>query len=703
MKLSYRPEIDGLRAIAVLAVIFYHAQITILGFEPFKGGYIGVDIFFVISGYLITSIILKELEIKKTFSFKNFYERRCRRILPVLFFIILVFLPLSWIYMLPPAFVEFAKSILYSIGFGSNFYFHYSGLEYGGIEAMYKPFLHTWSLSVEEQYYVIFPITLYFIFKYFNKYLFQILTLVLVTSFLFAEWGSKNYISETFYFIHSRMWELLAGSILAYLEIKKGSRSDNKILNELLPILGLFFIMFFIILNDDKINHPSFKTFFPVIGTCLFVWFSNKETLHNKIISSKLFVGIGLISYSLYLWHYPIFSFVRITETTQGNILTKFLIVLIIISLSIFTYFVIEKPFRDKKKIARNSFFSILILTGTLIIAFNVLVISKNGFRSRMPEVILNAVDRHTQERPQDRHTQEWPWERLKQDNKVCWDMGYRQGETFCSFNKQNKNKIYLIGDSNFGTLMYDLNNRLSDRDYNFIPITSRSFFYFNKSIKIHSNGKTEDYFLKLREEVNKIVSESENNIFIFGGVSATYIFNKRFYIDDKNAAGDLIVNHTYDNDKVLGDPIVNYVNEDDKKFSSKNLMNEFRKQIVDISKNNKIILVHPTPEPAFNLQYKMLKGRNWKLMEKNPTLIKYPYKKYMAINKELFQFFDTLKNKNVSLVYPHKIFCNTKIKDQCLLHNEKDLFFSDEMHLSTVGAKMVNQLIIDKIDNLYD
>ena len=678
MKLVYRPEIDGLRAIAVLAVIFYHAKITVLGFEPFKGGYIGVDVFFVISGYLITSLILKELEAEKKFSFIKFYERRCRRILPVLFFIILIFLPLAWMYMLPSAFVDFAKSILYSIGFGSNFYFHYSGLEYGGIEAMYKPFLHTWSLSVEEQYYIIFPIFLFFIFKYFNKYLFQILTSILVASFLFAEWGSKNYISATFYFIHSRMWELLAGSILAYLEIKKGSRSKNKILNEFLPILGLFLIMFFIILNDDQINHPSFKTFFPVIGTCLFIWYSKKETLHNKIISSKLFVGIGLISYSLYLWHYPIFSFSRITESTQGNILIKFLIFFIIILLSIFTYFVIEKPFRNNKKIKRKQFFIVMISMLTLILIFNLLVVSKNGFRSRLPDVILGAVDRHEMEKP---------WERLKQDNKPCWDYGYRQGEEFCSFNKQNRSKIYFIGDSNFGTLMYDLNSRLSDRNYNFIPITSRSFFYFNKSLKIHQNGEIESYFLKLRKKINEIVSQSENNIFIFGGVSATYIFNKRFYIEGE----------------VVGDPVVNYVNRDDKKFSSKNLMNEFKEQIENISINNKVILVHPTPEPAFNLQYRLLKGKNWKLMEKNPTLIKYSYKKYKAINKELFNFFDTLKSKNVHLVYPHKVFCNTKIKDQCLLHNEKDIFFSDPMHLSSLGAEMVNQLIIDKIDSLYD
>ena len=174
MKLSYRPEIDGLRAVAVLSAIFYHAQISILDFKVFKGGYIGVDIFFVISGYLITSLMLKELEANKNFSFLGFYERRCRRILPVLFFIILVFLPLGWYYLIPPAFEDFSWSILSAVGFSSNFFFHNSGLEYASTQAMYKPFLHTWSLSVEEQYYIIFPVFLYFTFKYFNKYLFQI-------------------------------------------------------------------------------------------------------------------------------------------------------------------------------------------------------------------------------------------------------------------------------------------------------------------------------------------------------------------------------------------------------------------------------------------------------------------------------------------------------------------------------------------------
>ncbi len=241
MKLTYRPEIDGLRAIAVGAVIFYHAQITILGEKPFKGGFIGVDIFFVISGYLITLIILKELNSTGSFSFKRFYERRVRRILPALTIVILSSLPFAWMYLLPSSFIDFSKSILYSLGFTSNFYFHFSGQEYGAENGLLKPFLHTWSLAVEEQFYIFFPIVLLIIFKYLRRYLIHFFVFSFVISLVLADWSSKNYPSVSFYFLHTRIWELLAGSVLAYFEIKRGHRSQNKLLNLILPSVGLFF------------------------------------------------------------------------------------------------------------------------------------------------------------------------------------------------------------------------------------------------------------------------------------------------------------------------------------------------------------------------------------------------------------------------------------------------------------------------------
>ena len=377
MKITYRPEIDGLRAIAVVAVILYHAKISIFNSQPFKGGFIGVDIFFVISGYLITSIILKELLITKNFSFKNFYERRVRRILPALLTVMVVSIPFAWLFLLPTSFVDFSKSVLYSLGFNSNFYFWYSGGHYGDENSLLKPFLHTWSLSVEEQYYILFPITFLIIFKYLRKHLLKIIVVGFVISLLVAEWGSKNYSSFNFYILPSRGWELLAGSFLAYCEIFYGRKINDKHFN-LLTTLGLSLIFISIFFFEEGMPHPSIFTLLPVIGVSLIIWFSHKKDIITKLLSKKFLVGVGLISYSLYLWHYPIFAFVRITEFTDGNLIEYIFIVAILIMLSLASYFFIERPSRNRKN--RTKFILIGIIAAySLISLLSVYVITKHG------------------------------------------------------------------------------------------------------------------------------------------------------------------------------------------------------------------------------------------------------------------------------------------------------------------------------------
>jgi len=382
MKLTYRPEIDGLRAIAVGAVILYHAQINILGHQPFKGGFIGVDIFFVISGYLITSIIFKELVTTGSLSFKHFYERRIRRILPALLFVMLVSIPFAWMYLLPYDLIDFSKSILYSLGFSSNFYFHYSGLEYAGGVIHGNPLLHTWSLSVEEQFYILFPIVLLISFKYFRKYLIHILILGFVVSLGLADWTSRNYPSISFYFIHTRMWELLAGSILAYLEIKEGHRSQNKILNTILPSIGLFLIIFTIVFFKLYFPHPSLYSLTAIIGVCLIIWFSDSNEIVTRLLSSKIFVGVGVISYSLYLWHFPIFAFAENINFTQGSLFKNLLIGIILILLSIFSYYFVERPARNRN----NKFKVVFILTLIsifILIFINFNILHKEGYKNR--------------------------------------------------------------------------------------------------------------------------------------------------------------------------------------------------------------------------------------------------------------------------------------------------------------------------------
>lgn len=377
MKISYRPEIDGLRAVAVISVILYHAKITISGFTLFSGGFIGVDIFFVISGYLISSIIFKELITTGNFSFKNFYERRIRRILPALLFVMLVSLILGTILLLPNNFVDFSKSLLYSLIFNSNFYFWYSGQEYGAPEGLLKPLLHTWTLSVEEQFYIFFPIIVLIIFKFFKKYLFDFLFLGFVLSLFLSTWGNNNHPELNFYILPTRGWELLAGSILAYHEIKSDNQKKISVINSILNGLGFLFIGYSIFFFDNELLHPSYYTLLPIVGVSLIIYFSRDNQLTTKILSSKLFVSIGLISYSLYLWHYPIYAFVRNTGFVIDNFF-HILILVVIIILSFLTYLFIEKPARNFKYKFRNILF-FLSLTISILICLSLFVIHKKG------------------------------------------------------------------------------------------------------------------------------------------------------------------------------------------------------------------------------------------------------------------------------------------------------------------------------------
>ena len=383
IKLKYRPEIDALRAIAVMAVIIYHAKIYFLGNLLLPGGFLGVDIFFVISGYLISSLILRELKENKTFSFKNFYERRARRILPALFTVVLVSIPFAWKYILPTSFIDYAKSILFTIGFGSNFYFYFSGQLYGAESGLLKPLLHTWSLAIEEQFYIIFPVFLFIIYNYFRKNIILIICFIAFLSLVFSEYLTDANPSLNFYIFLSRSWELLFGTLIVLLEHVRKEKFLNDYSN-IFILLGLLLIILSFFLFKDSNDHPTIKSIYPIIGVAIIIYFSSADVFMTKFLSNKIFVGIGLISYSLYLWHYPVFAFARIGYLTH-SVFDYALVALLIFVLSILTYFFIEKPFRSKNTIKLKKFFIILFTTLVLLMAVSLNIIINNGFISRYP------------------------------------------------------------------------------------------------------------------------------------------------------------------------------------------------------------------------------------------------------------------------------------------------------------------------------
>ncbi len=392
-KLTYRPEIDGLRAIAVISVILYHAELVVFGRDWFLGGYIGVDIFFVISGYLIARIILSELETTGRFSFLKFYERRARRILPALLLVIVASLPFAWVILYPTAFAEYAESIFWSVFFGSNFFFYGATTEYGADSALLKPFLHTWSLAVEEQFYVVFPVVALAAYKFAHRWFFVVLVGLSLVSLLYAESLTTRDPSWNFYSPFSRFWELGIGALLAVWELsKKPERSGPRA--QILCITGIILILVSVLaLFDGASPHPGFITLAPILGTALIIGFGSHSGPAGWLLSNKLATGIGLISYSAYLWHFPIFAFAR-HSLTYFSEAEKLLAILLTFVLSAASYRFVEQPFRNRSIVSAKSVGTVLPVAAaaTLAVTFGLSAV-KQQIKTHLPEHAL-AADR---------------------------------------------------------------------------------------------------------------------------------------------------------------------------------------------------------------------------------------------------------------------------------------------------------------------
>lgn len=355
--MEYRKEIDGLRALAVLPVILFHA-----GFEWFSGGYVGVDVFFVISGYLITTIIISEMALN-TFSIVNFYERRARRILPALFFVMLVCLPFAWLWLIPSDLKDFGQSLVAVSTFSSNILF-WSESGYFDINTDLKPLLHTWSLAVEEQYYILFPLFLMMTWRMGIKWILTILVFTFFVSLALAHWGAFNRPGANFYLLPTRGWELLIGVFAAFY-LKNNSNLKSHFVNQMLSLLGFCMVIYSIVAFDADTPFPSLYALIPTVGTVLLILSAVPNTLVHSFLGLKPIVGIGLLSYSAYLWHQPLLAFAR--HRLLGDVSDLLLIGLCIASILMawFSWRFIEAPFRNKRKINRRAIF-ILSAVGML-------------------------------------------------------------------------------------------------------------------------------------------------------------------------------------------------------------------------------------------------------------------------------------------------------------------------------------------------
>ena len=672
--LKYRPDIDGLRAIAVLSVIIYHAKINFIQHSIFKGGFIGVDIFFVISGYLITSIIINQLN-ENNFSFKNFYERRARRILPVYLLVIFVSIPFAWLFILPINIVEFSKSIISGIFFASNFYFYSSGQVYNAESSLLIPFLHTWSLSIEEQFYLIIPLVSVIFYKYLNKNLFILIITLLLISLTYSQYAKIDY-SKNFYFLSTRAWELLTGSLLAIIKLNFKGKFINKISSMYLPILGLFLITYALLFFQDSQKHPSFLTLIPIIGTSFIIYFLNTKGLVYKFLSTKILVGVGLISYSLYLWHYPIFAISRITEFTQGNIFNKLILIILIFSLSILSYLFIERPFRDKSKLNLRNFILIIFSIFSIIFFINLNIIKNKGYADRFPKIFQKYLI-------------QYPYLDLKnKKGENCY-----HNKNFCNFNNHKNKQVFLIGDSQMAVLSKNLKMELIDKGLGYTDMTMGGCWYLPGSYKESVNkvkGDCDTYYQDKRKEV---INNNKNSIIIIGGRLPLYLSNEHF----DNKEGGVEEKGKPDNFKFLS--------------KNKNLKSQIKNKILEIAKNNTVILIYPIPEVGWHVPLKIINETRKKHIRENflsssiqeKDYITTSYEVYKSRTAESFNLLNEIENKNIHRVFPHQLFCDKEIKLRCTTHNSDVIYYADDNHLSRDGAVLVNNEILKIIDKILE
>lgn len=376
---TYRREIDGLRALAVIPVVLYHA-----GFPAFGGGFVGVDVFFVISGYLITGLIRARIEAGE-FTLVDFYERRFRRILPALCLVILAGLPAAWFWLFPRERQDFARSIVAVALFGSNIFFN-DAIGYFAPNIEMWPLIHTWSLSVEEQFYFIYPLILWATRSWRARNVLALVVVITALSLALAQWMSNVDPQADFYLLPTRVWELGIGALIA-LSPSMVSRPTANI-RAGLACAGLALLMASFLFISRALPLPSLLSLGPVGGAALLIAFATPANVVGRLLGSAPMVGVGLISYSAYLWHQPLFAFARYRFDVRPASLTMALLGVAAFALAFVSWRFVERPFRDRRLFSRTAIFTsaLVVLVGLIVIGR--VIVLHHGYPARMPAIV---------------------------------------------------------------------------------------------------------------------------------------------------------------------------------------------------------------------------------------------------------------------------------------------------------------------------
>jgi len=663
--MKYREEIDGLRALAVVPVIFFHA-----GFDVFRGGFVGVDVFFVISGYLITTIIIQDKE-SNTFSLVKFYERRARRILPALFVVMLFCSACAIIFMPPHDFEQFSESLIYVSLFTSNlFFWQKSG--YFDIASEQNPLLHTWSLSVEEQFYLIFPIFVLVVWGLGKNKLFLMMVCIAVFSFFISPITLRIDPMANFYLLPSRAWELLAGSVSSLIVSKKGVQNKGCV-----ALVGLAAILLSFLIYDEGTPFPSFYALLPVIGTVTIILYSGPETLVKKILSNKILVSLGLLSYSAYLWHQPIFAFSRMQNTFEINIAVIIFLIAVTFVFSTITWKFVELPCR-KAGVFQTKHVFVAALSGiTSFVILGIVLYSNSssifGTKMDIDNLRYSSLGK-----------------KIEEIGSVC---NLRENHHYayikeCYFGDVTAEEtIILFGDSHASAISYSLSE----------------IFLKNKKrgLLIEIDGcQTIPYLMRDKKINQKCLNQFSIFLDYIKSLDAKIILSNRWsfkffplegYIEKmpyEDSEGNVEQDAKYREYDVLVDGKLR------RDFLSKEwALKEFLNNIY--SNVNHLYLVYPIPETGIDIY-----RRNFRYYEENGHLIdqiSISLTDYDARNKFVIGVFDSFIEgaEHITKIDPRSTFCDQKTK-RCLAQQKRIPYYFDDDHLSKVGADLLLENIFN-------
>ncbi|MDD2775820.1 MAG: acyltransferase family protein [Gallionella sp.] len=649
-QLKYRPDIDGLRAIAVVVVVLFHA-----GFSSLSGGFTGVDIFFVISGYLITGIIAKEIRLG-TFSIISFYERRIRRILPAFFVVAVVSSIMAFYLMLPQDFAGYGKSLIASALSGSNILF-WREAGYFNSSGELKPLLHTWSLGVEEQFYIFFPLFLLLLSRYSkSNWGVWIIPLALI-SFVASIWGVEHRPDATFYLAPTRAWELSLGALLALNVIPVIHRHY---LRELIAFAGLVLIVFGVLTLTPSSSFPGMNALFPCLGAALIIHAgSNGQSVVGHLLSWRPFVLIGLTSYSLYLWHWPLLVFAKYYIVRPLTSVEASILVVIAFVAAVASWHFVERPFRKRKKIftPRFVFLGGAFFTLVLII-FGIATVHTQGFPNRVPGAVKLLASGELD---------------VSASSRACMDKNRQQAkkDEFCHIGSGDvKPNFVVLGDSHASALMPGFD--FAAKKYgqagvhaamaSCAPLDGVELQHYEEDLKcVEFRDKTLDYIEKTAE-IESVVLVARWPVYSEG---------TRYGKDDSG-------------------PTLVLMDEKKQAFGNHEVFSTGLERTVSRLRraNKKIFILYSVPEIGWNVPStsarNLLFGQN---MDIRPKVAD-----YIERNKYVKSVIERISSQyGARVIYPSTLLCGTESSCSIIIGGRS--LYVDDDHLSVFGAQFISVL----------